>query len=418
MRHGRPRRRFPRTWMLASVIVVAGLAVGGWWYLSPPAGEQPAKEPVPVVAAKPTAPKPAERPTARPRPGDTKLVADVQPAGAPKPVGTRGETPLTGESPNAIGLGADAPPATQPSGLPRPSATSQPFAGKEFVPPGSQPALATGTPPSSRPTSPGDDPTAGRVRNDARSGNTSVERGRALYASGQAVEARKVLSDLLRQSLREDEAREVRSLLTRIADETIFGAKRAANDPLVEDYTVQSGDVLLNIGKKFGVPAEGLMLINGIKDARTLRAGQHLKVVRGPFHARISKSAFRLDIYLGDTYIRSYRVGLGTENGTPEGTWKVKNRLSNPTYYPPASSNEKRIIAADDPKNPLGEHWIGLEGASGGAVGREGYGIHGTIEPESIGKAVSMGCVRMLNEEVAVLFGLLTPGQSTVTIVP
>ena len=66
----------------------------------------------------------------------------------------------------------------------------------------------------------------------------------------------------------------------------------------------------------------------------------------------------------------------------------------------------------------MGERWIGLEGVKGNAVGREGYGIHGTIEPESIGKAVSMGCVRMLNEDVAFLYDLMLPGRSTVTIVP
>ena len=51
------------------------------------------------------------------------------------------------------------------------------------------------------------------------------------------------------------------------------------------------------------------------------------------------------------------RVGLGSEGGTPEGSWKVKNRLENPTYYPPASATDKRIIAPDDPNNPKGEQF-------------------------------------------------------------
>ena len=46
------------------------------------------------------------------------------------------------------------------------------------------------------------------------------------------------------------------------------------------------------------------------------------------------------------------------------------------------------------------------------------YGIHGTIEPESIGKAVSLGCIRMHNDDVAALFRLMLPGRSTVTILP
>ena len=160
------------------------------------------------------------------------------------------------------------------------------------------------------------------------------------------------------------------------------------------------------------------MLINGIADPTKIRQDQKLKAVRGPFNLRIYKSKFRMDVYLQDIYIRSYRVGLGTAGGTPEGVWRVKNRLENPTYYPPASAEDKRIIPPDDPNNPLGKRWIGLEGVEGEAVGHEGYGIHGTIEPESIGKAVSMGCIRMHNEDVAFLYKLMQPGNSTVTILP
>ena len=133
---------------------------------------------------------------------------------------------------------------------------------------------------------------------------------------------------------------------------------------------------------------------------------------------KIYKSKFRMDVYLQDLYIRSFRVALGSENGTPEGVWRVKNRLENPTYYPPASATDKRIIAPDDPNNPLGKRWIGLEGIEGACVGHEGFGIHGTIEPDSIGKAVSLGCVRMHNEDVALLYKLLQPGKSQVTILP
>ena len=175
---------------------------------------------------------------------------------------------------------------------------------------------------------------------------------------------------------------------------------------------------MINIGKRYDVPAGAIMRINGISDARRVRAQQKIKVPRGPFHARIHKSQFRLDVYLGELYLRSFPVALGAERETPEGVWRVKNRLANPTYFPPASAEDKRVIAADDPKNPLGEHWIGLEGIEGDAVGREGYGIHGTIEPDSIGKAVSLGCIRLLNEDVGLLFDLMQPGRSTVTILP
>ena len=70
------------------------------------------------------------------------------------------------------------------------------------------------------------------------------------------------------------------------------------------------------------------------------------------------------------------------------------------------------------PDNPLGEHWIGLEGIEPATKGLEGYGIHGTIEPETIGAQASMGCVRMHANDVALLYEVLVGGVSTVEVVP
>ena len=247
----------------------------------------------------------------------------------------------------------------------------------------------------------------------------SVATAKRLAEAGKVLEARQQLNDVLTRGKPTDaDANEARATLARLADETVFSKKPVAGDPLVETYTVQSGDGLEKIGKKFGVPYEMLMTINGITNPKSLQLDQKIKVPKGPFTAKIIKSKFRMDIYLGDTFVRSYPVGLGTQSGTPTGAWKVKNRLLNPTYYPPASAGEKRVVEPNDPNNPLGKHWIGLEGSSGDAVGKEGFGIHGTIEPASIGKEASLGCVRMRNEDVAVLYQMLMPGKSTVVIEP
>lgn len=248
--------------------------------------------------------------------------------------------------------------------------------------------------------------------------NPAITAAQQQYEQGKPIEARHALNALLRRDLPDRDAVAVRALLTRIADDTIFSRRRLNNDPLVAFYRIEPGDALARIGPRFDVPYEIIMKVNDIRDATKIRADQEIKVPRGPFHARIDKSEFRLDIYLQDLYVRSYRVGLGADQGTPTGAWRVKERLPNPTYYPPASAPDKRVIPADDPSNPLGEHWIGLEGTEGDAVGRTGFGIHGTIEPESIGKAVSLGCVRMHNEDVEFLYSLLQPGRSTITVVP
>ena len=51
--------------------------------------------------------------------------------------------------------------------------------------------------------------------------------------------------------------------------------------------------------------------------------------------------------------------------------------------------------AANDPLNPLGERWMGLI-----IPGKNGYGIHGTIKPNEIGRYVSNGCIRMFNYDI------------------
>ena len=71
---------------------------------------------------------------------------------------------------------------------------------------------------------------------------------------------------------------------------------------------------------------------------------------------------------------------------------------------------------ADAPDNPIGERWIGLSGLTGEAVGRSGFGIHGTIEPESIGRDQSMGCIRLVADDVAWVYDLLVEGKSRVAV--
>lgn len=386
MRYSRRQRKIRRrAWGIGIALAVLVVA-GGWYYWpdnDPPPAEPTGAETAALLVEQRPAPTP---PTAR------------QPAAPPR------ATELVAHEEVII-------PAETSEPQPHEAEFRAAFHFQNADP---EPQQATGA----APTPPGDDPTAARVSNDTRTGNQQIEAARKQLEAGRVIEARHQLNALLNRNLTDIEASEVRALLTRIADDTVFSKRTTPNDPVVTTYVIQPGDLLINIGRQFHVPHETLMQINRISDATRIRADQLLKVPRGPFHAKIVKSDFRLDVYLGDLYVRSYRVGLGAGGRTPEGEWLVKERLPNPTYYPPASAEDKRIIPPNDPENPLGEHWIGLKGVSGDAVGHDGYGIHGTIEPESIGRAVSLGCVRMHNEDVAELYKLMLPGESRVTITP
>ncbi len=244
-----------------------------------------------------------------------------------------------------------------------------------------------------------------------------LKSGRAALADGQLLTARAQLNEAFVLGLSRSDAASVRADLVKLADETVFSRRIIPGDPFAEKHVVVSGDTLARIASKYKVPDDLLAAINGIVRKDLIQLGQTLKVVGGPFHVVVNCESFTMNVFLGDgpgrILVRQFPVGLGEDDGTPRGTWKVKNKLENPTYYPPRGG---KIVTADDPQNPLGERWIGLEGVAGDAVGQQRYGIHGTIEPHSIGQNASLGCVRMHNADVESLYDLLVVGHSTITI--
>jgi lipoprotein-anchoring transpeptidase ErfK/SrfK len=251
-----------------------------------------------------------------------------------------------------------------------------------------------------------------------------IAAAKAKVESGDLIAARKMLNDaLLAGKFSPEQAATAKQDIATLNEKIIFSTTKFPADPFAESYTVKSGDRLAKIAARHDMTVEMLKRINGITDERKLQAGKSLKIINGPFSAVVSKSGFTIDLWLGPAegsgsmYVKSYRVALGKDDGTPPGTWMVEagKKQKNPKFW---GAGGLPPMEADDPRNPLGEYWIGLVGTDGGAVGQTGYGIHGTIEPESIGKNASMGCVRLINEEVAVVFELLAEGKSTVVVKP
>ena len=241
--------------------------------------------------------------------------------------------------------------------------------------------------------------------------------------SGDLLTARKLLNEALASgSLSTSDVQRCKAALSEINQTVVFSPKRFADDPYGGTYSVQPGNLLKKIADEHDVTWELLCRINNLSDPKRLRAGQTIKVVKGPFHAVVSKHDFTMDLYVGGApgekgsmFVMTYPVGLGKDDSTPTGVWMVEphKKIKNPTYFSPRGEG---VIDADDPKNPLGERWIGLAGIDGHAVGKESYGIHGTIEPDLIGKMASLGCIRMRNEDVARVYEMLVEGKSTVVV--
>lgn len=95
-----------------------------------------------------------------------------------------------------------------------------------------------------------------------------------------------------------------------------------------------------------------------------------------------------------------------TEELTPEGIFTITVKAPNPYY-------RKKDIPGGSPENPLGTRWIGFDAKE--TDGRI-YGLHGTNQPESIGKNVSNGCIRLQNEAIESLYDLIPLGTKIVVV--
>ncbi len=236
--------------------------------------------------------------------------------------------------------------------------------------------------------------------------------------NGNIIAARDTFNSVLAMELTPEYRKSIKARLTELSKTWLFGKKILSGDTMTEYYRVHPGEVLSTIGKKFNVPHEILLRINNIKSAKLLQAGQTIKVIKGPFHVKVHRSTFTMDLYLGNKmFIKSYRIGLGTEDKeTPTGRWRVKSggKMIKPDWY---DKELNKTFRAGDPDYPLGSRWIAIEGLDDHIKDRIGFAIHGTKDPTSIEKRMSRGCIRLFNGDVIEVYNLLAPSQSEVRIV-
>ena len=112
----------------------------------------------------------------------------------------------------------------------------------------------------------------------------------------------------------------------------------------------------------------------------------------------INKTTKILTVYKNGEIYKKYPVALGkAATPTPEYKFTIINKAKNP--YWGGMGGKFKPIKGGAPNNPLGRRWLGLS-----TERYRGYGIHGNSSPFSIGKYISAGCIRMINEDVEELF--------------
>lgn len=176
-------------------------------------------------------------------------------------------------------------------------------------------------------------------------------------------------------------------------------------------YEIASGDNLVNIARRFDTTVSALQRGNPALDVNdpTIYPGTTLLVYHGEWWIEVLKNRFVLLLMDGEHLFKLYPIAIGRQGRTPEGEFVIKNRQFHPDWTPPG-----RHIPYGDPENVLGTHWLGLRPVADTDKALSGYGIHGTWEPESIGTAASLGCVRMRNESINELYDIVRLGTKVV----
>jgi lipoprotein-anchoring transpeptidase ErfK/SrfK len=167
-------------------------------------------------------------------------------------------------------------------------------------------------------------------------------------------------------------------------------------------YEIKPGDTLNKIAQEHKTTIELIKRSNNLASDNIL-PGRKIKVWDAAFSILVDKSQNILLLKVNDEIFKDYIVSTGTNNCTPVGTYKISNKIPNPTWFKAGA-----VVPAGSPQNILGTRWLGFN--------LPGYGIHGTTDPQSLGRQVTQGCVRMSNSEVEELYTIVPVGTE-VTIV-
>ena len=191
----------------------------------------------------------------------------------------------------------------------------------------------------------------------------------------------------------------VRRFEYRIPDNTVVGV------PLW--YKIGEKETMLDIARKHGLGYNEVDLLFPRMDAWIPPTGRKVSIptfwVLPPTqHQQLVINLPELRLYYfekGSATVQTYPIGIGDEGWeTPLGTFHINDKRDHPTWYIPASLQEKYGMASmpPGPENPLGDYVMKF---SAGA-----YGVHGTAMPWGVGRLVSHGCIRLYPEHIKILY--------------
>jgi lipoprotein-anchoring transpeptidase ErfK/SrfK len=150
--------------------------------------------------------------------------------------------------------------------------------------------------------------------------------------------------------------------------------------PSMNVYVVNKGDTFVTIASKFGISIQSLLKVNPQVDPHNMMIDTIicLPLTPTPYIIVIDTTNKVLNLYFLGRFSKAYKIAIGyPKTPTPKGYFHISNKQVNPG-------------------GPFGSRWMGLSNPH--------YGIHGTNRPDSIGKAITNGCIRLHNRDVEELF--------------
>ncbi|MBU4311096.1 MAG: L,D-transpeptidase family protein [Candidatus Omnitrophica bacterium] len=225
-------------------------------------------------------------------------------------------------------------------------------------------------------------------------GKVYFDIAKAYEGKDDLVNARDLYQLILTKYQNVENILEAQESLGRLNVKILFSSIITDEDML---YKVEPGDTLLKIAKKFGTTVDLIKASNSLK-GDMIQARSKLKVSTAKYKILVDKSQNVLTLFSDDdNIIKVYPVSTGKSGSTPIGTFTIVNKMKDPVWY-----KENAIVPAESPDNILGSRWLGIS--------KKGYGIHGTIDPKSVGTQATQGCIRMYNSDVEELFTIIPVG--------
>ena len=247
----------------------------------------------------------------------------------------------------------------------------------------------------------------GSTKTDVQASSSTTKEARDLYAQAiklrkmhEPVRAKALYQEIIKNYPDQENIASVQKELEALNMELLFSGQAVPGKTVIHE--VVPGDSLVRIAKKYGTTVDLIRQSNNIK-GDVIRAGQKLRVWTGKFNIFVDKSQNVLILKDGNDVVKVYNVSTGENNSTPTGAYKITTKLEDPVWF-----HKGVVVPPESPQNVLGTRWLGFD--------LPGYGIHGTVEPQTIGQQVTAGCVRMINEEVEELYSIVPMGTEVVIV--